>query len=319
MPKFGQKEIRENQEMLDGASYLIKLGSMSVTSNQFIINSTLEKCRLTEEFIKENKQYINRENFCNSKMLTKELSEKFPEYFDLELYKSNPRGIHISMIHNFINDDGFNLEKYFFDNDSDEIKQFINSTADLDMFLGKSVKVDNFILSKIEDQDVINSLCVLMLSKNENDANHLVKFLDEDTLDTFLINDDECTMQSLITAMSSGNFKWTHRVIDRIKNNELTITSVNPNIDSKSFSKLLLSWRNSESLIEKLLKLKLINNEFSQIITFSLIENIIEHLSEKTLMNIVDVVKSCGRLSYLKKYAKTKNYDRLYRMIDVMY
>lgn len=296
-----------------------------------IIDGICKSFQLTDDFIREFRQYITKEAFTLSPYLSVKMAEKYPEYFDEELFKKalkkNPStDFSISMVAKYISEvpdewdsDDEDSEKDYETKESYFEDLIRNATTEeltedvVPVFLGLNSVIDDLILKRIKNNECLVQSILLSLSLNDSQpfTSSTYKYMPNDMKEN-LIGTEDVDARNFINAISdSDDFGWKLKMLHDVENGKINILETGATMDNEMLH-LINKLPETEIVAFTKLSNKL-KNAFSGKIMMWLLKN--KSFSEEELIEMFPVFKKAGLYFEIKKLAREENYEKLKELL----
>lgn len=300
---------------------------------QNIVDGIMKSHQLTKEFLNEFKDYINVENFTSSYMLSKELVDEYPDLFSYETYMQNILSLkpHISMLSEFFEDilsrygekDGKThaeeeddvvdiIENLVINCINDSTEQEVNDANAAAIVGSLGDKVDTVLLRKIKDESVREIIMLaIQLKGSENASSASLKYLTNDSKEEILGTDNVDPNTFINTLSESKDLGWVIKMINKAVSGEISLYKTTSVFD-RDLIKFIAAM--PESVVVSTLKLK---EYMPNAVSYKVLYWTLQHkdLSEDDLIELKDIFKSSGMYFELKRFARTKEYNRLLQVL----
>jgi hypothetical protein len=284
------------------------------SNKSFIVETQCNKLVLTEEFVSEFKEHIDKKAFSNSPDLSLEMISKFPELFDAEVWKSNKAKSLEPLM-----DDKFaaklsdvDLESAIKNSDPKKFTQdfFWKHEARISPGLREHIVNNTGFLNGSDDETIVRHADSLSQSVFFNRS---VDIKWTNSLIESVLKNKRLLKASFVVASLSKSKDYAF--IKRILEAQLTYTSTNETFD--------LELRNFISTMPEPylgVLFSMLDKNNPNALTYSVLEHTLkmkDYLDEEFLMENVEHFKRNGLVGELATYARSHEYNSLLIMLKL--
>lgn len=307
--------------VVDSTKMLISFTN-EIDSKKEIISGIVKEHVLTDEFIREFKEYITKESFSASPMLSQRIVETYSDLFDEDVYIENiskSRCAELSMIILYLD----KLKEKLNDDENcligECIVKSINNTPKEELnddilmeLLFISDESDEKILARSTSEEVIERIILAAeLRGLESLSKAAIRKLPKDVRDSMMASAGMNYSEFIKLLTESKDLGWISKMIDNVVSHEIILVSSPVKLEE------ILTMFNAlpEPICVKAMEMSGIIKEFSSYRVLSwLIEN--KDFTETELSGMYPMLKKSGLHFAVKKLAERKEYLELLKLIN---